>query len=67
MARLSQAGESSFRPGGAGIRWGIPVRPPVEESKMKPVLEVSAVGMNFGGLRALNEVDLTVCSGEIVW
>ena len=33
---------------------------------MEPVLEVSAVGMNFGGLRALNEVDLTVRSGEIV-
>lgn len=33
---------------------------------MELVLEVSAVGMNFGGLRALNEVDLTVRSGEIV-
>ena len=33
---------------------------------MEPVLEVSAVGMNFGGLRALNDVDLGVRSGEIV-
>lgn len=33
---------------------------------MDPVLDVSAVSMNFGGLRALNEVDLQVRAGEIV-
>ena len=33
---------------------------------MKPVLDVTAVSMNFGGLRALNEVQLEVRSGEIV-
>lgn len=33
---------------------------------MKPVLEVTALSQNFGGLRALNEVDLTVNDGEIV-
>lgn len=33
---------------------------------MKPVLDVTAVSMNFGGLRALNEVELEVRSGEIV-
>ena len=33
---------------------------------MKPVLDVTAVSMNFGGLRALNEVQLEVNSGEIV-
>lgn len=33
---------------------------------MKPVLEVSSLSQNFGGLRALNDVDLTVNQGEIV-
>lgn len=33
---------------------------------MEPVLNVTAVSMNFGGLRALNEVELQVRSGEIV-
>lgn len=33
---------------------------------MEPVLEVSSVSMNFGGLRALNEVDLKVHPREIV-
>lgn len=33
---------------------------------MEPVLDVTAVSMNFGGLRALNEVELSVRSGEIV-
>ncbi len=33
---------------------------------MKPVLEVSSLSRNFGGLRALNEVDLTINQGEIV-
>ncbi|GAB1410739.1 ABC transporter ATP-binding protein [Desulfovibrionales bacterium] len=32
---------------------------------MHVVLDVTAVSMNFGGLRALNEVDLQVRSGEI--
>ncbi len=32
---------------------------------MKPVLNVSAVSMNFGGLRALNDVQMHVCAGEI--
>jgi branched-chain amino acid transport system ATP-binding protein len=31
-----------------------------------PLLEVSDLTMDFGGLRALNSVDLTVASGEIV-
>ncbi len=33
---------------------------------MKPVLEVSSLSRNFGGLRALNDVDLTINQGEIV-
>ncbi len=33
---------------------------------MKPILQVNSLSRNFGGLRALNEVDLTVNSGEIV-
>ena len=33
---------------------------------MAPVLDVTSVSMNFGGLRALNEVELNVNSGEIV-
>ncbi len=33
---------------------------------MKPVLQVNSLSRNFGGLRALNEVDLTVNAGEIV-
>ncbi len=33
---------------------------------MKPVLEVTSLSQNFGGLRALNDVDLTVREGEIV-
>ncbi len=33
---------------------------------MKTVLEVSSLSKNFGGLRALNDVDLTVNMGEIV-
>ncbi len=33
---------------------------------MEPILEVRNLGMNFGGLRALDGVDLDVRSGEIV-
>lgn len=33
---------------------------------MIPVLEVKGLSQNFGGLRALSDVDLTVCQGEIV-
>ncbi len=33
---------------------------------MKQVLQVNALSRNFGGLRALNDVDLTVNEGEIV-
>ncbi len=33
---------------------------------MKPVLEVSSLSRNFGGLRALNDVDITIHQGEIV-
>ena len=33
---------------------------------MKPVLEVKGLSKNFGGLRALNDVDLTIRQGEIV-
>lgn len=33
---------------------------------MRAVLDVTSVSMNFGGLRALNDVDLQVGSGEIV-
>ena len=33
---------------------------------MKPVLEVQDLSQDFGGLRALNELSLTVNSGEIV-
>ena len=33
---------------------------------MRPVLEVTSLSQNFGGLRALNDVDLTVNHGEIV-
>ncbi len=36
------------------------------ESKKKPILEVTSLSRNFGGLRALSEVDLTVHEGEIV-
>ncbi len=32
----------------------------------RPVLEVTSLSQNFGGLRALSEVDLTVGEGEIV-
>lgn len=32
---------------------------------MQPVLDVSAVSMNFGGLRALSDVEMHVRSGEI--
>lgn len=32
---------------------------------MQPVLDVSAISMNFGGLRALNDVQMHVCAGEI--
>lgn len=31
-----------------------------------PVLDVKALSKNFGGLRALNEVDMTIDAGEIV-
>ncbi|EGJ51532.1 ABC transporter ATP-binding protein [Desulfocurvibacter africanus] len=33
---------------------------------MKPVLDVQKISMDFGGLRALNEVDLVINQGEIV-
>ncbi len=33
---------------------------------MKTVLEVTSLSRNFGGLRAVNEVDLTINQGEIV-
>ena len=33
---------------------------------MNPVLEVQDLSQDFGGLRALNELSLTVNSGEIV-
>ncbi len=33
---------------------------------MRTVLDVTSVAMNFGGLRALNDVDLQVAAGEIV-
>ena len=33
---------------------------------MKPVLEVAGLTQDFGGLRALNELDLTVHEKEIV-
>ncbi len=33
---------------------------------MKPVLEVRKISMDFGGLRALSEVDLDINQGEIV-
>ena len=33
---------------------------------MKPVLEVAGLTQDFGGLRALNELDLTVRRKEIV-
>ena len=33
---------------------------------MKPVLAVTGLTRDFGGLRALNELDLTVNEGEIV-
>ncbi|MBW2649263.1 MAG: ABC transporter ATP-binding protein [Deltaproteobacteria bacterium] len=33
---------------------------------MKPVLKVQNLGMNFGGLRALDDLDLDVCKDEIV-
>ncbi len=33
---------------------------------MRTVLDVTSVSMNFGGLRALNDVDLQVGAGEIV-
>ena len=32
----------------------------------KPILEVSQMTMDFGGIRALDNLDLEVCSGEIV-
>ena len=33
---------------------------------MKPVLEVTSLSQNFGGLRAISDLDLTVNQGEIV-
>ncbi|MEA1971273.1 MAG: ABC transporter ATP-binding protein [Thermodesulfobacteriota bacterium] len=33
---------------------------------MEPVLKVQNLGMNFGGLRALDDLDLDVCKNEIV-
>ena len=33
---------------------------------MEPVLEIKQLTMNFGGLKALNRVDLRVNKGEIV-
>ncbi len=33
---------------------------------MKPVLSVSQLTMDFGGLRAIDHIDLEVCEGEIV-
>jgi branched-chain amino acid transport system ATP-binding protein len=33
---------------------------------MEPVLKVQSLGMNFGGLRALDDLDLDVADGEIV-
>ncbi len=33
---------------------------------MKPILEVNALSRNFGGLRALNDVDVQIYQGEIV-
>ncbi len=37
-----------------------------EMNEMRPVLQVKTLGMNFGGLRALDALDLTVFRGEIV-
>ena len=31
-----------------------------------PILKVTALTMDFGGIRALDHLDLDVCSGEIV-
>ncbi len=37
-----------------------------DSQKASPILEVSALSKNFGGLRALNEVDMHIMPGEIV-
>jgi ABC-type branched-subunit amino acid transport system ATPase component len=36
------------------------------DMNMEPILDVKQLTMNFGGLRALDEVDLDVRKGEIV-
>jgi branched-chain amino acid transport system ATP-binding protein len=39
---------------------------PSDQNAVKPVLSVRNVSMNFGGLRALSDVDLDVRPGEVV-
>jgi len=34
--------------------------------ELEPILKVQNLGMNFGGLRALDDLDLDVCRHEIV-
>lgn len=52
--------------------YGEPINSKVPEAAEKmtdtdhPILDVRSLGMNFGGLRALDNVDLDVCEKEIV-
>jgi len=38
----------------------------VDPSATGPILAVSGISVNFGGIRALSDVDLAVMSGEVV-
>jgi ABC-type branched-subunit amino acid transport system ATPase component/ABC-type branched-subunit amino acid transport system permease subunit len=49
----------------AGAKTVLPARAPVARGNGKPLLEVSGVGVTFGGLAALSNVSFTVSAGEI--
>ena len=57
---MSQYSETS------GTGRGAAATPKTPPSDARPVLQVEELTQNFGGLRALNELDLTVNEGEIV-
>ena len=48
------------------MRVGHPTRPPVDVERGEPLLELSGVSVSYGGIRAIRDISLSVCSGEIV-
>jgi ABC-type branched-subunit amino acid transport system ATPase component/ABC-type branched-subunit amino acid transport system permease subunit len=63
--RRRVGGPAAARDGAARIRDLLDVRPPAEHAAEVPALEVRGLRKSFGGIRALNGVDLDVRAGTI--